>query len=494
MPKRDLVLLALDDDTILQLMQRALRAAAYETAIASDRTILNKIIQETVPALIMLGEQFDGLPGVKIAREILERFPTMPILIYAEQESLVLYKEVIQAGLSGCLYPPLRNDDITGSVERSLQRARNLGDWLRREVKRTTASLERRATLSESELKRYEFIFANIQDGVLILDEAGKVQLTNRAMEVAFDLSREEIRGKMVSDVINHPDMDSLLKRAQLLPLKYHEINFDDGRIYNAQYTPIGGFGSVITMQDISYLKQLDRMKNEFVHTISHDLRSPLTSVLGYTELIQRVGSINEQQIEFLDRIRSSVESITALVNDLLDLSRLEAGFDTRREFVHLENILKFALDTMEGQFKMNDLKLQLEVGKDLPELRGNPIRLRQLLDNLLSNAVKYSGKGATISVSLHAEDSQIIFSVADEGVGIPQSEQARIFEKFYRASNVPDQVGGSGLGLAIVKSIVDSHQGRIWVESAMGKGTTFFVVLPANNPDKIPTINEPGH
>jgi signal transduction histidine kinase len=142
----------------------------------------------------------------------------------------------------------------------------------------------------------------------------------------------------------------------------------------------------------------------------------------------------------------------------------------------------------------MNDLKLQLEVGKDLPELRGNPIRLRQLLDNLLSNAVKYSGKGATISVSLHAEDSQIIFSVADEGVGIPQSEQARIFEKFYRASNVPDQVGGSGLGLAIVKSIVDSHQGRIWVESAMGKGTTFFVVLPANNPDKIPTINEPGH
>jgi PAS domain S-box-containing protein len=494
MPKRDLVLLALDDETILQLMQRALRAAGYETAVASDRTKLNKIIQETVPALIMLGEQFDGLPGVKIAREILERFPTMPILIYAEQESLVLYKEVIQAGLSGFLYPPLRNEDITGSVERSLQRARNLGDWLRREVKRTTASLERRATLSESELKRYEFIFANIQDGVLILDEAGRVQLTNRAMEVAFDLSREEIRGKMVSDVINHPDMDSLLKRAQSLPLKYHEINFDDGRIYNAQYTPIGGFGSVITMQDISYLKQLDRMKNEFVHTISHDLRSPLTSVLGYTELIQRVGSINEQQIEFLDRIRSSVESITALVNDLLDLSRLEAGFDTRREFVRLENILKFALDTMEGQFRVNNLKLQLDIGKDIPELRGNPIRLRQLLDNLLSNAVKYSEKGSTVSVSLHAEDSQIIFSVADKGVGIPQSEQARIFEKFYRGSNVPDQVGGSGLGLAIVKSIVDSHQGRIWVESVMGKGTTFFVVLPASNLDKVPAINEPDH
>ena len=491
MPKRDLVLLALDDSTILQLMQRALRAASYETVVASDRTMLNRIVQETVPALVMLGEQFDSLPGVKTARELLERFPTVPILIYAERESLVLYKEVLQAGLSGCLYPPLRNDDIIGLVERSLQRARNLGDWLRREVKRTTASLERRATLSESELKRYEFIFANIQDGVLILDEAGRIQLSNRAMELAFDLSGKEIRGRLVSDVIRHPDMDSLLKRAHDLPLKYHEINFDDGRIYNAQYTPIGGFGSVVTMQDISYLKQLDRMKNEFVHTISHDLRSPLTSVLGYTELIQRVGSINEQQIEFLDRIRSSVESITSMVNDLLDLSRLEAGFDTRRELVHLENILKFALDTMEGQIQINDLNLKLEIGKELPELRGNPIRLRQLLDNLISNAVKYSPKGSTIKVSLRSEDNQVIFSVADQGVGIPQSEQARIFEKFYRGSNVPEQVGGSGLGLAIVKSIVDSHQGRIWVESAMGKGSTFFVVLPAYAPEKFPITSE---
>ena len=491
MPKRDLILLALDDDTIQQLMQRALRSVSYETAVASDRTLLNKIIQETVPALIMLGEQFDGLSGVKVAREILERFPTMPILIYAEQESLVLYKEIVQAGLSGCLYPPLRNDDIIGSVERSLQRARNLGDWLRREVKRTTASLERRATLSESELKRYDFIFANIQDGVLILDEERRIQLSNRAMEVAFDLPGKEVRGKLVSDVIDHPDFVSLLNRAHDHPLKYHEINFDDGRIFNAQYTPIGGFGSVVTMQDISYLKQLDRMKNEFVHTVSHDLRSPLTSVLGYTELVQRVGSLNEQQVDFLDRIRSSVESITSLVNELLDLSRLEAGFDTRRELVRIENILKFAMDTLEGQFQMNSLVIHLDIGEELPEIRGNPIRLRQLLDNLLSNAVKYSPQGSIINVSLQAEDNQIIFRVADAGSGIPQSEQARIFEKFYRASNVPDEVGGSGLGLAIVKSIVDSHQGRIWVESAVDKGSTFFVVLPAHDPDKIPLTGE---
>jgi two-component system NtrC family sensor kinase len=485
MPKRDLVLLALEDATVLQLMQRALQAVSYETAIASDRAVLDKIVQETIPALMMIGEHFDGKLGVGIAREILDRLPTMPILIYAERESIVLYKEVLQAGLTGCLYPPLRNDDIVGSVERSLQRARALGDWLRREVKRTTASLERRANLSEAELQRYEYIFANIDDGVLILDEVGNIQLMNGAMLVAFDLPDGGFRGKPVLEVIDHPDFSVLLNRAQLVPLKYHEINFDDGRVYNAQYTPLEGIGSVITVQDISYLKQVDRLKSDFVHTISHDLRSPLTSVLGYTELVSRVGVLNEQQNEFLNRIRSSIESITSLVNELLDLSRLEAGFDTRREIVRLENILKFALDTMDGQFRLNNLTVLSDIAEELPELRGNPIRMRQLLDNLLNNAAKYSQPGTTIRISLHAEGNLVIFSVADEGPGIPQAEQGRIFEKFYRASNVSEQVGGSGLGLAIVKSIVDSHQGRIWVESVVGKGSTFFVVLPAYIPER---------
>ena len=481
MPKRDLILLALDDDTILQLMQRALKAMSYETAVASNRTAIDRIVQETIPALVLLGERFDKLPGVKVGRELLERFPTMPILIYAEKESTSLYKEVIRAGLSGCLYPPLRNEDITGSVERSLQRARHLGDWLRREVKLTTASLERRANLSETELQRYEYIFANIGDGVVILDDNGCIQLMNRAMQVAFDLPAKGYRGKPVSEVIDHPDVNILFKQAQAVPLKYHEVNFEDGRVYNAHYTPLKGIGWLVTMQDISHLKQLDHMKSDFVHTVSHDLRSPLTSVLGYTELVGRAGALNEQQNEFIDRIRSSVKNITTLVDELLDLSRLEAGFDTLRETVHLEDTLKLALDTLEGQFRLNNQSIQLKVGDDLPSIRANPIRLRQLLDNLLSNAAKYSPSGSTIRVSLLDEDSWIILSVADEGPGIPQSEQGRIFEKFYRASNVPDKIGGTGLGLAIVQSIVDSHQGRIWVESVEGKGSTFFVVLPAS-------------
>ncbi|MFZ5818516.1 MAG: ATP-binding protein [Chloroflexota bacterium] len=478
MPKRDLILLALDDSTVLLLMQRALQAASYEVAIAQEPAVLEKIIQESVPALLLVGEQFGGRRGVALAIEILERFPTMPALLYTETDSLMLCKEVLQAGLSGYLCPPLRNDDIVKAVERSLQHARHMGDWLRREVKKTTASLVKRAEISETERKRFEHILANVQDGVIILDEEGCIQLLNRVMESTFEL-KDDFRGRPLIEVIAHPDVHALVKRAKLIPLKYHEISFDDGRIFNAQYTPIEGVGAVITMQDISYLKQLDRMKNEFVHTVSHDLRSPLTSVLGYTELVERVGALNEQQVEFLDRIRASVESITSLVNDLLDLSRLEAGFDSRREILHPENILKFALDTVESQFQLNDLSLQTEISSNLPSLHGNPIRLRQLFDNLIGNAIKYSPPGGAVSISLTAEAQQIIFRISDQGGGIPSHEQARIFEKFYRASNTPENVNGSGLGLAIVKSIVDAYQGRIWVESTLGKGSTFFVVLP---------------
>ncbi|GAB4423624.1 MAG: hypothetical protein Kow002_13180 [Anaerolineales bacterium] len=481
MPERDLILVAMDNPSVLHLMERALRAASYEPVLVSDLASLNLALQNSIPSLAIVGERFNEISSEKIIADILERFPTMPILAYLENEELGKIKQIWRIGAIDYLAPPLRNDDIVGTVERSLVRARHLGDWVRSEVKRTTASLERRAQLSEAELGRYEKIFENVQDGIIIVDVDGNITLINKAGLETFQLENKPWRGEPAQQVLSHPDIDSLFKRAQAVPLKYHEINFDDGRVFNAQYTFINGIGAVITMQDISYLKQLDQIKSEFVHTVSHDLRSPLTSVLGYAELIRRIGPLSEQQDQFLTRIRTSVESITAMVNELLDISRIEAGFDMRREVVRLDNVLSYALDTLESQFTLEGIKLNLNIAPDLPYLRANPIRLRQLLDNLISNAIKYTPRGGEVSISLNAKDDQVILIVEDTGVGIPKEEQSQIFEKFYRANNVPDGVEGSGLGLAIVKSIVASHQGRIWVESSEGQGAKFFVVLPAN-------------
>ncbi|HNK62880.1 MAG TPA: ATP-binding protein [Anaerolineales bacterium] len=481
MTKQELILLALDPSPILDLMGRALHAAGYDVAVVHDRPGLDKSVQEAIPALILVGETFSSYDGFTVASDMLERFPTMPIILYATQDRPVLAKAAIKAGMSGYLYPPMHMEDIVHEVRRCLGRAGKLGDWLRREVRRTTASLEEKAKISEAERVKLEAIISNIQDGVIVLDENQRILMVNRMLCEIFELNEATLRGQPLGNVIVNADLNSLMARAKEGALKYHEINFDDGRVFNAQYTPIPRIGGAVTMQDISYLKELDRLKNEFIHTISHDLRSPLTAVLGYTELVERTGTLNENQAEFMHRLQGSVQHMTNLVNDLLDLGRLEAGFDTRREMVHTDNILKYTLDVFDPQIKKKKIKASTEIASDLKPVRANPIRIRQMFDNLLGNAIKYTPDEGYVRVLLSMQDKQIVIRVEDSGPGIPAEEQTRIFEKFFRASNRPQGVEGTGLGLAIVKSVVDSHQGRVWVESKAGEGSAFVVILPVH-------------
>jgi len=486
MAKPDLILIALEESSILMLMERVLRVK-YEIAIAKDTQALGRLLQESNPALLLMGERFDGHEGVRVAKELIDRFPTLPILIYSEKAKPELIKGILGLGLSGYISPPLSTEDVVDAVENSLRNAHRVGDWLRREVKRTTASLKKRAQISEAERSRLELVFNNIHDSVMILDEEKNILLLNPAMCRTFGLDAKTAIGKPVLDVLTHPDLLALVTRTETQdPLNYHEVSFPDGRVGNAQLTAIYEVGSAITMQDITYLKEMDRIRSEFVHTVSHDLRSPLTSVMGYSELVERVGPLNENQRDFLNRIRDGIQHITSLVNDLLDLGNVEAGFDTQRQFVQLEGILRYTLDMLQGQIKSKRLKVHTDIARSLPALRANPIRLRQVLDNVVGNAIKYSNADGEVKIAIHAEGDQVILQVTDEGLGIPPTDQQYIFDKFYRGSNISPEVEGSGLGLAIVKSIVENHQGRIWVESAVGKGSSFFIVLPV--------LSEPTH
>ena len=480
MPKPDLILLALDKSSVLKLMERALRAVRYETAVANDTKSLGHLMQETSPALLLIGEEFDGHKGVDVASELLERFPTLPFLIYTEKAEPELLRKILKIGVSGFLTPPLHTDDIVETVESTLKHAHRVGDWLRREVKRSTSSLKKQAQISVAERDRLETVFNNIHDSVMILDDENHIILLNPAMSRSFGLNPKASVGKPVLDVVEHPDLRALISNKDNNdPLHYHEISFPDGRVGSAQFTPIPDVGYAVTMQDITYLKEMDRMRSEFVHTVSHDLRSPLTSVIGYTELIERGGTLNENQRDFLAHIQDSVQHITSLINDLLDLGSIEAGLDTRREYVQLEGILRYTLDMLQGQIKAKRLKVQTDLGPLLPPLRANPVRLRQVLDNVVGNAIKYSNNGGEVLISIKAEDDQLILQVTDNGPGITPGDQPHIFDKFYRGTNTKEE--GSGLGLAIVKTIVDAHQGRIWVESTAGKGSSFFIVLPVS-------------
>ncbi len=331
---------------------------------------------------------------------------------------------------------------------------------------------------SEAERRKLEAILKQTEDGVIVVDQENRLLLMNHTAQQAFGVN-DRLVGRSVVETFDDQQLLALLRVPGDLPRR-EEIVLRDGRVFNAQRTPIQGVGQAVVMQDITHLKELDRIKSEFVTTVSHDLRSPLTAILGYVELIDRAGEVNDQQREFIRRVRHSVEQIRVLITDLLDLGRIEAGMDAAKQSTPLPVLARYAIDGLRASAESKNLKLEADLPDDLPLITGDPIRLRQLIGNLLENAIKYTPPGGRVHIETLSEDDQVILRVSDNGPGIPPADQPYLFDKFFRASNVPDETPGTGLGLSIVKSIVDSHNGRIWVESVLGQGTRFTVVLPA--------------
>ena len=330
---------------------------------------------------------------------------------------------------------------------------------------------------SEVERRKLETILAKVENGVIVVDPENRLLIMNRTARDAFRVNGNW-KGRQVREVITEPRMLALL-RASGAVSRREEVELDDGRVFNAQRTPIDGIGQAVVMQDITHLKELDRIKSDFVTTVSHDLRSPLTAVLGYIELIERSGELNEQQEEFIRRVQISVGHITDLVSNLLDLGRIEAGLDSAKENTPIAVLARYAVESMRATAESKGLALESDLPEELPMVLGAPIRLRQMIGNLLDNAVKYTPEGGTVRVEGESERDQVILRVIDSGPGIPNSDQPYLFDKFYRASNAPENPPGTGLGLSIVKSIVDNHDGRVWVDSKLGEGTAFTVVLP---------------
>ena len=332
---------------------------------------------------------------------------------------------------------------------------------------------------TSAERNKLGTILAKIQDGVIVFDQDQRLVLVNQMAAGAFKLDDASLAGQPLQDVFTHPDLLALVDSGSKTMTNRAEIAVEDGRIFSAQITPIAGVGAAVTMHDITNLKKLDRIKSDFVSTVSHDLRSPLTAILGYVELIERAGPVNELQRDFVHRVQTSVHNITHLVDDLVELGRIESGFDSRKEPVHLEQLIPLVVDLLKKQMDDKHQTLLLEVPEVLPPVFANPVQLRQMVENLLENASKYTHPGGVVTVHATLEDQQIILRFIDNGIGIPQVDLPFIFDKFYRASNANNEMSGTGLGLSIVRSIVEAHQGRIWVESQPDEGSTFTVVFP---------------
>jgi signal transduction histidine kinase len=241
--------------------------------------------------------------------------------------------------------------------------------------------------------------------------------------------------------------------------------------------------GTVTTLADITMEREVNQMKTEFVSTVSHELRTPLTSIKGYIDLVLEgeAGDLSDLQEEFLGIVKQNSDRLVTLINDLLDISRIESGrVHLKIEPVDLGDVVADAAGTFRAVLDKGEIALEIDVAEGIPRVAADRSRLGQVVTNLISNAIKYSPGGGTVRVEARVEVGEVVLSVHDEGIGIGDEDQKGLFAKFYRVdSSYTREIGGTGLGLAICKSIIELHGGRIWVDSVLGEGSTFAFSVP---------------
>ena len=331
-------------------------------------------------------------------------------------------------------------------------------------------------------------LFDSMIEGLLLLDEHGKIRLANRAFAGLFEITTE-LRGKTVLEVLRQHELTELLARVATekqvdgYDLKLGGLNERWLKVNAAAITGAGGDpqGTLLVFHDLTRLKQLERTREEFVANVSHELRTPLSLIRGYVEtLLDGAKNNPEVATKFLETIHRNSGRLQFLIEDLLTISELESG---RLKM----NLLPVSLRPL-GEKVLEDFKPQAAAKRvtllnELPELtaQADANRLHQLLGNLVGNAIKYGRPEGTVRVlALRTNDGMIQICVRDDGPGIPAESLDRVFERFYRVDKARSRdQGGTGLGLAIVKHIVQGHGGKVWVESEPGQGAAFYFTLP---------------
>jgi len=470
-PKR--LLLAVADPALAEQEAKDILAlAGYGVSQVHDVAALRAALhEENPPDLLFLSDLLPGVESLALIQELGKDHPTLPVVLLTRQHSSQRLLEAIQAGAIDVLAVPFEEEVVLAAAGRASQRKKLWEGWLKRETGKVTGPLIRR-------LSEMDAILRQVNDGVVVLDMQNRVLMANQALRQTFALGDEDFSGKAVGQIFTNPAFLEAIND-QNAHRNRHEVQNQAGRVFYVRVSRVPDMGTVASLHDISYLKELDKLKGDFVNTVSHDLRSPLTAILGYVELIERAGKVNAQQAEFIRRVKTSVHATTNLIDDLLNLGRVEVGALDELAPVNMKLLVVNMMTDLQPAVQAKGQTLHLGKTASLPPVLGSRTHLSQLVDNLIGNAVKYTPPGGKIRVTLRVEQKQLIIRVTDNGPGIPLEEQGRIFEKFYRASNVGKEVQGTGLGLAIVKTIVDNHRGRIWVDSKPGKGSVFTVVLP---------------
>lgn len=366
------------------------------------------------------------------------------------------------------------------------------------QIEMLNAQLEEERDRASAQLDIYLSIVSTMPAGAWLCDTGGNLLVSNSMFQEFF--------GKTVPD---EPLEEMLKQIAAVLPegdpfpQTVRELIHDpfaeaEGQLrlttgYTLQWSsaPVGKgqsrVGRLFIFQDVTELAELDRLKSEFVNTVSHELRTPLTSIMGYLSLVLAgtAGPLQEQQREFLEVVSRNTSRLANLINDLLDIQRIESGrMPLQLSPTSLASVVTQVAETFRVQAEQKGLSFTVQVPEDVPQIQADPDRLTQIISNLVSNAVKYTKTGG-VTISVSAVGDRVELEVKDTGIGISPADQKRIFEKFYRAEHpYVREVGGTGLGLPIVRTMVEEHGAELRLESQPGRGSRFIVSFPALKAD----------
>lgn len=373
----------------------------------------------------------------------------------------------------------------------------------RDEIGQLAASLNRMADSLEAylddlseERERMETILNSIGDGIVVTNEKGKVTLLNAPAERLFGMRRMDMIGSQVETLTPVCGLSYLVQSA----LSENRVirgevrtEFPADRILNVHVAPVHDrkgqiAGTVCLLQDMSETRRHAEIQKDFVANVSHELRTPVASIRAIVGALQS-GALDDPDVaaRFVSSLDAETERLSLLLNDLLNLSELDAG-KTGRKYtaVNVRKVAEEVVDNLADQIRQRGVYVSLDVPESVT-LRADSLHISQVLQNLVDNAVKYTRSGGTIGIAVLESENEVTLKVQDTGIGIPPGDLDRVFERFYRVDKARSrQLGGTGLGLSIVKDIVELYDGRIIVESEVGKGSTFTVVLPKFPPDTV--------
>lgn len=384
--------------------------------------------------------------------------------------------------------PIMREDRVIGVISVESRRLDGFNEdhleFIQKLASRAGVAIDNAKLYTDTRREREKLsrILSNTADVVMVIGAEGNIGLINQSALSVFHLTPDiSYIGLPFEDVFANSDLLKLFQRARKLGgTTVGELTTTDERTFSVNLSHNDSIGWIVVMHDITPLKETDQLKTELVHTVSHDLKQPLSIMNGYVELLLMQEKLDAMGVNWVGMIQKSIHKMRQLIDDILDLARYESGVALETRPTSITSVIAESIAEIAPAAEQKHTRIINEVDSDVPMVDGDGPRLTQVFTNLIGNAVKYSPNESEVHVSAQRKDAMLRITVRDNGFGIAPEDQARIFDRFFRVRRPETrEIEGTGLGLAIVKKLVEAHGGEIGVDSHLGEGTAFYITLP---------------